>query len=121
MNQPDLLQKWEIEFKKGFSKPIILLTLVDKANYPYNLAREINENTEGQISIVVSNLYPILKDLADEGLIEKRKEAKPSKTSDKSPQFRTVYSMTSKGEEFLVSLKTSLEEFIEVLIKHLEK
>ncbi len=121
MIQSDLLQKWEIEFKKGFSKPIILLTLINKPNYPYNLAREITENTEGQISIVVSNLYPILKNLVDEGLIEKRKEAKPSKTSEKSSQFRTVYSMTSNGEEFLISLKKSLEEFIEVLTKHLEK
>jgi DNA-binding PadR family transcriptional regulator len=123
---PELISKWEIEFKKGFSKPIILLTLSNKPNYPYNLAREINENTDGQISIAVSNLYPILKFIADEGLIEKKKEPKLSKHSDskpskRKPQIRTVYSTTSKGEDFLKSLKKSLEEFITILNKHIEQ
>ena len=47
----DVLSKWQVEFKKGFSKPLILAFLAEKSNYPYNLTREISAKTKGQILI----------------------------------------------------------------------
>lgn len=122
MVQLEILQKWETEFKKGFAKPFILLTLAKKPNYAYSLTREINVNTNGQISITVSSIYPILKNLQDEELIEGKKEPKPTKqpSLDRKPQFRTVYSLTSKGEQLLSSLSKSLDEFSKIIIKHIE-
>lgn len=122
MVQLETLQKWETEFKKGFAKPFILLTLAKKPNYAYSLTREINVNTNGQIAITVSSIYPILKHLQDEELIEGKKEPKPTKQQsiDKKPQFRTVYSLTSKGGQLLNSLSKSLENFSKIIIKHIE-
>ncbi len=122
MVHSETLQKWETEFKKGFAKPFILLTLAKKPNYAYSLTREINVNTNGQISITVSSIYPILKNLQDEELIEGKKEPKPTKqpSLDRKPQIRTVYSLTSKGEHLLSSLNKSLEEFSHIILKHIE-
>ena len=122
MVQSDTLQKWETEFKKGFAKPFILLTLAKKPNYAYSLTREINANTNGQISITVSIIYPILKNLQDEELIEGKKEPKPTKqpSLDRKPQLRTVYSLTSKGEQLLSSLSKSLEEFCNIIQRHID-
>jgi len=112
----EVLLKWITEYKKGFSKPIILLALAKKENYPYNLTREITEKTKGHIAIAGSNIYPILKNLVDEGLIQKEKIAKPTKSEDTSKkQFRSVYSLTTAGEELLENLKGSLKEFIEII------
>jgi DNA-binding PadR family transcriptional regulator len=61
------LQKWETEFKRGFSKPFILLALDEKPNYPYQVIKTINRNTKGKISIAGSNIYPILKKMEDFG------------------------------------------------------
>jgi DNA-binding PadR family transcriptional regulator len=125
MVQLETLQKWETEFKKGFAKPFILLTLAKKPNYAYSLTKDINVNTNGQISITVSSIYPILKDLQDDQLIEGKKEPKPTKQSksqsiDKKPQLRTVYSLTSKGKQLLNSLSKSLEEFSKIILEHIE-
>ena len=117
----EILLKWVTEYKKGFSKPIILLALAKKENYPYNLTREINERTKGHIAIAGSNIYPILKSLLDEGLIQKEKVAKPTKSEDTSKkQFRSVYSLTVTGEKLMEDIKGSLKEFtgiIQELIK----
>ena len=111
-----VLLKWISEYKKGFSKPVILLELAKEENYPYNLTREIAERTKGQISIAGSNIYPILKTLTDDGLIQKKSVAKPTKSEDKTKQqFRSVYSLTSAGEDLLKDLKGSLNEFIDII------
>ncbi len=117
-----ILLKWVTEYKKGFSKPIILLALAKKENYPYNLTREITEKTKGHIAIAGSNIYPILKNLVNEGLIQKEKVAKPTKSENSSKkQFRSVYSLTTAGEELLEDLKGSLKEFIGIMHELIEE
>jgi len=50
-----LLQKWQTEFKKGFSKPLILFTLAEiERSYAFLLTKKILETTKGQISITGS-------------------------------------------------------------------
>ncbi|MFX0205910.1 MAG: PadR family transcriptional regulator [Candidatus Hodarchaeota archaeon] len=122
MSQHELLPKWTTEYKKGFSKPFILLTLAKKSNYPYSLTREINTLTNGQIVITGSNIYPILKDLVDEKLIKKEKVVKPSKSGENAKkQFRSVYSLTKNGEDLIVDLKRSLKEFAEIITDFIEE
>ena len=122
MLQTELLRKWTTEYKKGFSKPFILLSLAKKTNYPYNLSREINSLTKGQIAITGSNIYPILKDLVDEGLIKKQKAVKPSKSGDSAKkQYRSVYSLTKNGEELIIDLKHSLKEFVDIITDFIEE
>lgn len=73
------LQKWEKEFKKGFSKPFVLLMLVKDPHYPYQIIREISEKTQGKFAIAGSNIYPILKTLEDDGFITHQKDEKDQK------------------------------------------
>ncbi len=116
MQTDKILLKWISEAKKGFSKPIIMLELSKEENYPYNLTRDIAERTKGQISIAGSNIYPILKNLADDGLIQKKSVAKPTKSEESAKkQFRSVYSLTAAGEDLLEDLKGSLKEFIDIM------
>ncbi len=110
------------EFKKGFTKPIILLTLANSPNYPYSLTKDISYKSNNQIVIAGSNIYPILKDLTDEGLIAKEKIAKPTKGTD-SPkkQYRSVYSVTESGMKLLEDLKSSLNNFLDIVNSFIEK
>ena len=100
------LQKWETEFKKGFSKPFILLTLAERPNYPYQVTKTIIGRTKGQIAIAGSNIYPILKKLEDDGLILGQK--------DKESQKRT-YTLTEEGKKFLIPLIQSMKEFTQIV------
>ncbi len=100
------LQKWETEFKKGFSKPFILLTLAEKPNYPYQVTKTIIGRTKGQIAIAGSNIYPILKKLEDDGLILGQKE-KNSKNR--------IYALTEEGKKFIIPLIQSMKEFTQIV------
>ncbi|MFX0094701.1 MAG: PadR family transcriptional regulator [Candidatus Hodarchaeota archaeon] len=103
------LQKWETEFKKGFSKPLILLSLAEKPNYPYQVTKSIIGKTQGKITIAGSNIYPILNNLEKKlGLIVGEKDSKTSKR---------VYKLTEEGKEFLVSLKQIMKDFVEMIQK----
>ena len=57
MSEKELLQKWQREYKKGYSKPLILFTLAKvKKSYPFGITEELKKLTNGQISIVGSNI-----------------------------------------------------------------
>ena len=99
LDTSELHSKWEIEFKKGFAKPLILLILADKENYPYQITKEIFTITQGQLSIATSNIYPILKNLKEEGMISENKEIKTR---------RIMYHITTKGLEFSKSITLSI-------------
>jgi DNA-binding PadR family transcriptional regulator len=112
-----LLLKWEVEFKKGFAKPLILFTLQDAPNYPYNLTRAINTKTKGQINIAGSNIYPLLTSLKKDGLVSSEKIPKEGSDSSTKQQLRTVYSLTPKGVEFVNTLQDSMIDFLELIIQ----
>jgi len=102
----DELQKWETEFKKGFSKPFILLSLAEKPNYPYQVTKSITGKTKGQISIAGSNIYPILKKLEDDGFIISQKDEESKKK---------IYTLTKEGENFLNSLMKGMKNFTDIV------
>ena len=104
----NLLQKWSTEYKKGFSKPLILFTLAQvEQSYPYRLTKKVLELTKGQISIAGSNIYPILSQLEEDNLIS-------SKIDDNNRKF---YTLSDKGRDFLSHLGLSFQEFHETMLK----
>ena len=112
----DILNTLVQQIKKGFSKPIILLTLANAPNYPYKLTKDISDKSNGQIVIAGSNIYPILKDLTEEGLVIKEKVVKPTKGTDSSKkQYRSVYSVTDLGMQLLTDLKPDLSDFFKII------
>ncbi|MFX0208822.1 MAG: PadR family transcriptional regulator [Candidatus Hodarchaeota archaeon] len=101
----DELQKWETEYKKGFSKPLVLFALAEKSTYPYQVTKTISGKTHGMITVAGSNIYPILKKLEEIELI----------SSEKDPSEKRIYSLTEGGKDFLVALKQSLKEFLNLI------
>jgi DNA-binding PadR family transcriptional regulator len=94
----------ESEYKKGFAKPLILLMLAEKENYSYALAKKIIEKTSGKVSILIPNIYPILKSLKKSGYIREMKS--------KDHPTRIFYEVTKLGYELLDGLTESLQQFL---------
>ena len=112
-----VILKWQLEIRKGFAKPLILALLEESSNYPYNLTREISARTKGQILIAGSNIYPILKNLQDDGLILGQRSnqlAEGDLGKSKGPT-RTIYSLTELGKEVLNDLRKSMTDFITII------
>ncbi|MFX1514866.1 MAG: PadR family transcriptional regulator [Promethearchaeota archaeon] len=102
-----LLAKWQTEFKKGFSKPLILFTLAEIGrSYPFILTKKILELTNGEISIAGSNIYPMLSSLVEDDLIEPQEDESE----------RKFYKLTERGEKFLELLGKSIKEFNEIML-----
>lgn len=107
-----LLAKWQTEYKKGFSKPLILLALSEvKRSYAYLLTKKILELTNGEISIAGSNIYPMLAKLEDDKLI----------ISQQDENERKFYKLTDSGREFLKQLGNTMKEFNKTMIELIDK
>ena len=100
------VNKWETEFKKGFSKPFVLLSLFKEPNYPYGIIKAIKEKTNKKFEIAGPNIYPILTKMEKMGLIAGEQDEETKKKT---------YTLTNEGKVFLASLKESMKEFIEVI------
>ena len=112
MSDDLLLQKWQTEYKKGFSKPLILFTLAEIGrSYAYLLTKKIMELTNGEISIAGSNIYPILNKLENDNLLI-------TQIDDSERKF---YQLSKGGKEFLKQLKMSLKDFNEMMLKIIDK
>ena len=102
MSIEDPLKKWIIEFKKGFSKPLILLTLAEvEKSKAYQLTKLISKLTNEEIDINASNIYPMLAKLEEEQFVK----------SEIGKDERKFYTLTETGKLFLDRLKTSIEKF----------
>ena len=106
MDKEELISKWQKEMKKGFAKPLLLRAISKGSSYPYKLSKIIEEETQGQIKIATTNIYPLLRDLTDDGLIVK---------FDDQESFRTYYKVTEDGKKFLILLQQSIEEFFKII------
>ena len=103
------VEKWESEFKKGFSKPFALLSLANSPNYPYGIIKAIKNVTENKFEIAGSNIYPLLSQMEKDGLIAEEIEDLGQEKS------RKTYRLTSSGEEFLALLKDAMINFTKII------
>lgn len=106
MDTDELVSKWQKEMKKGFAKPLLLNAISKEKSYPYKLSKIIDQETNGQIKIATTNIYPLLKDLTDDGLISK---------IDDADSLRTYYQITQAGTDFLKTLRSSIETFMDTM------
>ena len=106
MDTDELVSKWQKEMKKGFAKPLLLNAIAKESSYPYKLSKIIEYETEGQIKIATTNIYPLLKDLTDDGLIIK---------IDDPDSLRTFYQITELGTQFLQVLRSSISSFMNTM------
>ena len=91
----------DIQLKKGVLGLCVLGTLADKDDYGYNIYRMINE----ALGISESTIYPILRKMVKQGLLQTALRDSP----DGPP--RKYFTITQKGLEELNTLKASWTTF----------
>ncbi len=112
MSKEDPLKKWAVEFKKGFSKPLILLTLAEvEKSKAYQLTKLISKLTSEEIDINASNIYPMLAKLEEEQFVE----------SQIGEDERKFYTLTETGKDFLERLKASIQKFNSTILDIINK
>ena len=105
------------ELKRGSTELLILALLEDRDRHGYEIARLIEERSEGEISFHVASLYPTLYRMEEKDLIEGRWVEKAGQ------RRRRYYKMTATGRKMLASQRSTWENFYGALsrvarIKH---
>ena len=89
-------------------KPVvfhILVVLTDGERHGYNIVKEVDRRTEGELRIEPANLYRTLRALVTEGLIEES-DARPDPRLD--DQRRRYFRITDAG---LLAVKAEAARF----------
>jgi PadR family transcriptional regulator PadR len=91
--------------------PLLVLHLISREPaYGNRLIEEIEEITNGVISVNPNTIYPLLRDLEERGLIEGQWEHPNRRT-------RRFYSITSEGRKEYRRLVAELEPFLDSVIQ----
>lgn len=89
----DFIEKFESEINRGISTLCILSIIsntVDQGIHGYQISKNLNKQTKEMLVIEEGTLYPILRKLEREGLIESQRE-------EVDGRLRKNYSMTDNG------------------------
>ncbi len=97
------------ELKRGSTELLILALLEERPRHGYEIARLIDERSEGEITFHVASLYPTLYRLEDRGLIEGRWVEKARQ------RRRRYYRITPTGRKVLTSHRSVWEGFFVAL------
>lgn len=100
-----------IQFKKGVLELLVLALLKEKDRYGY----EISESVSKKIDISDGTVYPILRKLKTEGLVN----VYVSEDSGGPP--RKYYTLTKSGDEEYRKLKGEWNSFVENIFDILEE
>jgi PadR family transcriptional regulator PadR len=107
------------ELKRGSTELLLLALLAERDRHGYELARLIEERSEGEISFHAASLYPTLYRMEDKRLVEGR-------WIEKSGQRRRrYYRLTAVGRKTLARQRSVWGEFFDALnrvagIRHAE-
>ncbi len=93
------------ELKRGSTELLILSLLEERSRHGYDIARLIEERSEGAISFHVASLYPTLYRLEDRGLIEGRWVEKAGQ------RRRRYYRLLPAGRKVLASHRSVWDNF----------
>jgi PadR family transcriptional regulator, regulatory protein PadR len=93
------------QLKRGSAELLILALLEERQRHGYDIARLIEQRSDGAISFHVASLYPTLYRLEDKGLIEGRWVERAGQ------RRRRYYRITAAGRRILASQRTVWEQF----------
>jgi len=93
------------ELKKGSTPILILSVLSSGSNHGYAIAREIQRLSADALKVGEGALYPALRVLERDGLVESTWEIQPSGPS------RRIYTMTEDGHAKLATSRRSWQRF----------
>ncbi len=93
------------ELKRGSSELLVLALLEEQPRHGYDIARLIDERSEGSITYQVASLYPTLYRLENRNLIEGRWVEKAGQ------RRRRYYRLLPAGRKVLASQRSVWEGF----------
>ena len=97
------------ELKRGSTELLILALLEERDRHGYELARQIDERSQGAISFHAASLYPTLYRMEEKDLIEGRWVEKAGQ------RRRRYYRLTADGKKTLASQRSIWEGFFDAL------
>jgi PadR family transcriptional regulator PadR len=93
--------------------PLLVLHLVSREpTYGNRLIEEIERITQGVISVNPNTMYPLLREMESDGLVEGRWELPDRRT-------RRYYSVTPAGKREYKRLRAQVEPFLDSVIRSL--
>ncbi len=93
------------ELKRGSTELLILALVEERPRHGYEIARLIDQRSDGTITFHVASLYPTLYRLEDRGLVEGRWVERAGQ------RRRRYYRITPAGRKVLASQRSVWEEF----------
>ncbi len=93
------------ELKKGSTPILILAVLQDSPRHGYAIAREIERRCADALKVGEGALYPALRALEREGIVESAWETQPSGPA------RRIYTLTDAGHDKLAASLRSWRRF----------
>ena len=97
------------ELKRGSMELLILALIEERPRHGYEIARLIEQRSEGTLSFHVASLYPTLYRLEDKSLIEGRWVEKAGQ------RRRRYYRIMAAGRKVLASQRSVFEAFFVAL------
>lgn len=103
---PDFTSRayWNGTIKMSLSKLFILRVLHDRPMHGYDIARTVEQTTNGCCSPSEGTIYPVLREFEDSGLLVHEAEVV-------SGRERKVYTLTDKGRE---ALRVAVDAWMEI-------
>jgi transcriptional regulator len=97
------------ELKKGSAELLILSLVETRARHGYDIARLIEQRSEGNVRFHAASLYPLLYRLEKRGWIEGRWTEKAGE------RRRRLYRLTREGKKILAAQRTGWEKFVRAI------
>ena len=97
------------DLKKGSAELMVLAVVEDQPRHGYDIARRIDERSDGVLRFHVASLYPLLYRLEKRGLIKGRWVEKPGE------RRRRFYTLTSAGRKILAEQRRTWKDFFAAL------
>lgn len=97
------------EMKKGSAELLILSLVETRARHGYDIARLIEQRSDGALKFHAASLYPLLYRL------EKRKWIEGRWTEKAGERRRRLYKITPAGKKVLAAQRTGWEAFVKAI------
>ena len=97
------------ELKKGSAELLILSLVETRARHGYDIAKLIEQRSEGALTFHAASLYPLLYRLEKRGWIEGRWTEKTGE------RRRRLYKITTAGRKILAAQRSGWEAFVKAI------
>jgi transcriptional regulator len=97
------------ELKRGSTEMLILALVEDRPRHGYEIAKLIEQRSDGVLQFHVASLYPLLYRLEKRGLIKGRWVERAGE------RRRRFYKLTAAGQKILAEQRQTWKEFFAAL------